>query len=1269
VGSSTRPSPELTATVDGPQQVRPHSGERPSPLRQRVGLGWLDSQRYRIIDELGEGGMGVVYEAFDRERGHAVALKMLQHFEADALYRFKGEFRALADVRHKNLVRLYELVVRDRDHACFAMELVRGVDFIRHVRADGETAECTSPESIERLRRALRQLVDGVQAMHTHGRIHRDLKPSNVLVDRDGRVVILDFGISTELSAAADRHRTDVADILGTPGYMAPEQAKNKPLGPASDWYSVGVILYEALVGRLPFDGDLLEVLRAKTERDAPPPSQSRSGIPPDLESLCCALLDRVPEQRPTGPEILQQLGVTESPSASILPAPVGTPLVGRDAQLRTLRDAFEASLAGHSVTVMIRGASGMGKSAVAQRFVDGLADSGEAAVLCGRAYERETVPYKAFDGVIDSLSHHLARIDDQLDLVELPGGIAALARIFPVLSRSRRFRELRKDVATDPHIVRRRAFAALRELLRSLALLRPLVVYIDDVQWGDADSASLLLELVRPPDAPPLLWVLTYRDNEAKESAFVQATRARWFAEAKLVDVVVDPLGYKDASSLALELLGRSEPSVRRVATAVAREAHGSPLLIEELARANRTALGRASGETLRVLTMGQLVSDRLERLPPDARRIVEIVAVAARRLPVAEVGDALGISDGIEPMIEAARAGRLLHVAVRDGREVVEISHDRLRETLVARLDEETLRQCHASLAGVLERSPGADAEAVAMHLLGAGERDRAATFADKAAEEASAKLAFDQAARLLRMTIAIRPSDHPDATRLQTRLGEVLEWAGCGADAARAYMEAAETAPPNVRVELQRAAAEQLLNSGRVEEGVAVLHRVLPAVGLKGPGSPAAALFWLIVYRFWGLVLGAWAKQRDAAAVGPADRVRIDALYAVAQGFSLVDVILGASMQARHLVAALRRGDRLQILRAISLETSHMAGESGHEGRRERALTHVGTEIVAQIDADMVRSGVAGVSVAALHAAAFFQSNRGVARFLRGRWKEARLALDTAYANTRNHAGWQVNANLFSAYALVMLGDLRELAIRSERLLSDAERRGDLFTAVNLRTAVVPLLALAADDPQSARRSLRGAIEQWSQRGFHVQHMQAMVYDAWVDLYQGAGAEAFERTECDWAVLKKSLLLNGQFVRGFAGSTRAYCAVAAAHATPVRRGALLQVAYRIARSLERERMPWISSHAALIQAGAANVEGDRTRTLAALRTAIDLGDAVDMPMHSAAARYRLGALLDSSVEGQELTQSAEEAFAARGVRNIPRFAGIWLPGRWER
>ena len=1214
--------------------------------------------------------MGVVYEAFDRERGHSVALKTLYHFNPGALYRFKQEFRTLADVQHPNLVRLYELVVTETDSACFAMELVRGVDFLQHVRKL-EAGATQVPADIDKLRPALRQLVQGVHALHLAGKLHRDIKPSNVLVAGDGRVVILDFGVATELTHPVDRHPSEGHEMVGTATYMAPEQAYEEAPVPASDWYSVGVVLYEALVGRPPFLGSSIDVLSMKTQFDPRPPSECVEGVPPDLDTLCRILLDRDPARRPTGLEILQRLGVAPDalPIPSLLPLANLTSLVGRETQLRALRDAFERALSGHSVTVAIGGESGMGKSAVAQHFLDGLVRSGEAVVLRGRAYERETVPYKAFDGVIDALSLYLIHLEDEHDPVRLPADIAALARIFPVLRRVPSIHEVAEEAVADPLMLRRRAFAALRELLGSLATRRPVVLYVDDVQWGDADSASLLLELVRPPQAPPVLFVLTCRDREAKPSAFLRAMRDRWSGEEKPTDVTVGPLTAEEGCRFALELLDASDPSAQRVANAVARESRGSPFLIEELVRTNRSAMGRADGDTLQVLTLDQMVTDRMERLSPSARRLLEIVAVGGRPLPVSVVAEAAGIGENVEEAIAAARARRFLHSGPRDGKEVVETSHDRFRETIVAQLGAERVREHHGSLAKALEAAPGADAEAIAMHLLGAGQRERAATFAEKAADDAAAKLAFDQAERLLRMTLDILPSSAPGVTRVQTRLGEVLEWAGRGADAARVYLAAAETAPTERRVELQRAAAEQLLNCGRMDEGTLVLRRVLPAVGLQGPRSPAGAVFWLLVYRLWGAILGARYQERDPAAIRPEDRVRIDALYAVAMGFSLVDVILGACMQARHLVLALRAGDRFQALRALSLETSHLASEGGPEGKREQALIRVATEIVGRIDAEATVRGGAGPSVGEMHGPAFYHSNRGVSLFLRGRWKQAREALDVAYARTQNHhAGWQVNANLFGAYALYELGEITELAARVRRLMSEAEQRGDLYTSVNLQTTMGVVLSLAADEPEAARRGSREAMAQWSQRGFLVQHMQTMVYQTRIELYLGNGEQAYERMVRDWTALKKSFLLHVQFIRGFTLSMRGYSAVAAAAAaTPGRRTALLKEARRIVRRLERERMLWMSSHACLIAAAVANAEGDGLRTVASLRSAMQRADAADMPLHSEVARYALGSRIEGAT-GQELTRQAADGLATRGVRCIPRFVAMYLPGRWE-
>ena len=407
-----------------------------------AGVEWKGTVRYEIVRLIGTGGMGAVYEAFDRERPERVALKTLLRFSPIALYRFKQEFRTLADVHHPNLVHLYELVVSETDPPFFTMEFVPGTDFLtfvlraarprtgEHPTESGRTPPkdpssldgCASqpqspltraPADIERLRGALVQLVEGVEALHAAGKLHRDIKPSNVQVTPTGRVVLLDFGVSIPLPRATEGATPDGHLIVGTPRYMAPEQGAAEPPTAACDWYSVGVMLYEALVGRPPFSGAPGDVLAVKRTLDPMAPSQYVRDVPPDLDALCSALLSRDANGRPTGPEILRCLGAKVCRSA-VPPAPaseVRRSLVGRGDHMHALRDAFAATRRGHSITVRVPGASGLGKSTLIQSFLDEIEENVEAEVLRGRAYERESMPYKAVDAVIDALARYLLRL------------------------------------------------------------------------------------------------------------------------------------------------------------------------------------------------------------------------------------------------------------------------------------------------------------------------------------------------------------------------------------------------------------------------------------------------------------------------------------------------------------------------------------------------------------------------------------------------------------------------------------------------------------------------------------------------------------------------------------------------------------------------------------------------------------------------------------------------------------------------------------------
>jgi tetratricopeptide (TPR) repeat protein len=495
------------------------------------------------------------------------------------------------------------------------------------------------------------------------------------------------------------------------------------------------------------------------------------------------------------------------------------------------------------------------------------------------------------------------------------------------------------------------------------------------------------------------------------------------------------------------------------------------------------------------------------------------------------------------------------------------------------------------------------------------------------------------------LYRLTLETLPRSSPEIHRVRLRLAEVLEWAGRGAESAKVYLDEAQRAPPGQRVDLERAAAEQLLTSGRIDEGAAVLHRVLDALGMRAPRSAAIALFWLVVYRVLLLGVGLRFVHRDPKDVRPEDRVRIDTLYSVSVGFVMVDV---------NLFYALRKGDDFQVMRAVSLEAGNLASSGGPESRRERTLRAIGQRLAQRSDDKDWQT--------------FVDGTRGIGLFLRGRFKEARDLLEMVSEGNsmQKRSGWQSNTYLFAVDTLMVLGDLREAAALRERLLVDAEQRGDLYTIVNLHTRATVFLSLAADDPDLARRHLHEAMAQWSQTGFLLQHWQAMQYEAEIELYVGDAARGYDRIVRAEPAYRRSLLGNVQVLRVLTWYLRGRCAIASVDAAPAQRAARLAEARRLAKRLAKENMHWASLTGWILTASVANATGDRPGAIAALREVLAGATAAELMLHVAAAKYQLGSLLGGDA-GKAMIAQADEEMASRGVRASARMATRLVPGRW--
>ena len=1213
----------------------------------------LGSDRFRIVRRIGAGGMGVVYEAIDAKLGARVALKTLPFVDADGLLRLKHEFRVAADLHHEHLVRLGELH-EAAGRWFFTMELVAGVDFLSYVRPGATPVvsvteeEPTAAASTQttggaldeaRLRASLGQLLEALAALHGAGLVHRDLKPSNVLVTAEGRLVLLDLGLVT------DRAQSTQGRVVGTVAYMAPEQAASQPVGPPADLYAVGSMLFEALTGRVPFEGAALAVLVDKQRREPPASRSLAPGAPADLDALCAALLARDPALRPRLDDVRRAVrGGASAPAATASSpgssrASAAELFVGRAPELVRLEAAYNRIRSGESVALAVEGESGIGKSALARRFLDGLRGrTPEPIVLAGRCYERESVPFKAWDGVVDALSRAAERLtESEAGALRTRHAVPLLA-VFPVL---RRVRPLAAAAAAtpaaplDPQERRRRVFLGLRELLGRLAEIRPVVVCIDDLQWADADSLPLLAEVLRPPDPPALLLLATQRPEGAGASPIADR-------------IVLCGLAPEEAEELARRVL-RGAPEAEQVRR-IARSAGGHPLFIDELARFAKAHEGEP-------LDLDQALRDRREGLDAEARRLLALLALAGVPLALGEASRAAELDgEAFARALSALRAARLVRGSHSFGKEAIEPYHDRVREAIASSIPAAEAIAHHRALALALEAAEAGDANAVGTHWMEAGEPSRASPWILRAAEEAERTLAFSKAVGLYQKAVTLARDE--DRTALRLRFAEALASAGRCVEAGAEFEALADVLPAEDRDRAVRRAAHQYLMAYDSERGFAMTRRLLKSLGMQIPVSPLLALLWSLFLSAWMRTKRVLRPRRRLIQATPSTSRRarlVDACAELQVPLIMVEPLHAWLLTLRGSLQAERLREPARLLPFCAAN----AGYAAVQGRHHLFKSYQSEVqlLVALLATDHARSWLTFVLTS---------------RFWSGCFREAVPLLDaaqTVYLGDPQRWVFMVGAGEWCASVSVLqLGMLQDFVRRVHEGRAAGVDTGNRHRDWSASTFLNGIAWLIRDELDAGEHLAQATLQKWKGGLPRFHEYCGLFALSQRRLYASTNGDALEHLNTWWRVQARTFMYQMCPLHAIWGHDfRGRCLLAAhmQDGTPK----YVSAAGADARRVRRRPLPPAVPTSDLLAGGVALASGDREGAKRALQAAGDGFGAQGLRLQQEVARWRLGELTGGA-EGQAMVAATESYFRNEGVKRPERLVALFapVPGDWR-
>jgi serine/threonine protein kinase/predicted ATPase len=643
-------------------------------------------QHYALGDCIDRGGMGEVFRAQDTRLMRPVAIKFLkmEAAQADAaVRRFLREARAASALNHPNIVIIHEVGETDAGAPYIVQELIEGRT-LRSLQDDAPTAVLVAEVG--------RQVARALAAAHAAGITHRDVKPENIMLRADGLVKVLDFGLArladpdpTASAAEPTRFETEVGLVVGTPAYMSPEQAGGGAVGPAADVFSLGVVLYELLAGRLPFAGSSpLSMIAAILTAHPTPLDVVRADAPRALSDVVHRMLEKEPDRRPTAADVEQVLTSLLTPNAS-LETLTGTPTtrtvtVGREKQRRQLLRSYMLARDEGARIVAVTGEPGIGKSSLVAEFLSDLNAHGERAVIIRGRCSESLAGSEAYLPVLEALDE-LRRPATGESFDALIRGVAPswYAQLSTHVEESATNGTARTAVsAPSPERMKRE----LGTLLEQISRIQPLVLVIDDLHWADVSTIDMLNYLAGRFSAMRIFVLTGYRPSDMllTQHPFL-GIRTNLETRGLFEEIALAFLGPDDvAEYLAVQFPGNTFPA--DLATVIHTRTDGSPLFMGDLVRYLRDTGGIVEdGGAWRLAqdvpvspdslpsTVRAMITRKIEQVDADDRRLLEAASVQGHEFDSTIIGEALDM-DVLQVEDRLERLERV-HVFIRQGEE----------------------------------------------------------------------------------------------------------------------------------------------------------------------------------------------------------------------------------------------------------------------------------------------------------------------------------------------------------------------------------------------------------------------------------------------------------------------------------------------------------------------------------------------------------------------------------------------------------------------